>query len=374
MANIKVMNKVTKKELEQQYLAELKTTREIAIKYDCDKTTILNLLRKYNIPVRNKGGGGKKQVQFIEFNGIQIESKECTGCKVVKPLTEFDMGAKGSGGRQPKCRICRRIYYSDNKIEILKKTRAYYYNNKSQISLKRRMNYNTIKDRLLSVRREEYNLNREERQQKARRYYANRKSIVTAKERLKRKINPEKYRAKEREYYPKRIEQRKIYHKTYYQKNQLTIKLNAKRRKTKVRELPFQLNVQNWLEIQEHFGQECALSTHRKDLTMEHFIPVSWGHGGTYRGNVYPVHCRINRSKSATNPFIWAERSDVKKLIDMQKWNRLVKILAQENNLEVDEFRRFVDWCESNKRTVEQIKNDPRTSLEIWKKAHRHTD
>ena len=64
---------------------------------------------------------------------------------------------------------------------------------------------------------------------------------------------------------------------------------------------------------QQDFQLSCALSMNTSDLNLEHFIPASWGHGGTYQGNVYPAHWRINRSKSTTNPFVWIERKDVKK-------------------------------------------------------------
>ncbi|AJW69113.1 hypothetical protein PPE_05135 [Paenibacillus polymyxa E681] len=55
----------------------------------------------------------------------------------------------------------------------------------------------------------------------------------------------------------------------------------------------------------------------------------------------------------------------------MQKWDLLVRHLAAENGLSVKEFRRFVNWCEKNKRSKDQLMVDKLTSLELWTKFER---
>ena len=103
---------------------------------------------------------------------------------------------------------------------------------------------------------------------------------------------------------------------------------------------------------------------------FEHFIPVSWGHGGTYMGNVYLLQDSLNFSKSNQNPFEWIKRKEIKKEVDMKSWKKLINYLASRNNLSVDEFKEYVYWCERNKRTAEQVKKDGNiSSKKLWRKA-----
>ncbi|MFT9488292.1 MAG: hypothetical protein ACH0QD_13140 [Tepidibacillus sp.] len=56
-----------------------------------------------------------------------------------------------------------------------------------------------------------------------------------------------------------------------------------------------------WRQIKEEFDNRCAYSM-SFHLSMDHFIPQSIGHGGTYVGNVYPLDPRLNSSKGDKNP------------------------------------------------------------------------
>jgi len=368
MANIKVMHLLTKEMLQSLYWDQTKSAREIAAMYRCDKTTILDLLRKHDISRRSVGGGRKKHVVRIERDGRVVEAKACGACGEVKPLDEYDLCAKSSGGRQPKCNACRKAYYAVNNQNIRAKTLLYYYAHRETIRHKRQLRYRLHRESILFARRQKYEEHRELHNTRARRYYAERKEAIKEREKRRRQENPEKYRAKERARYPKRRAQRRLYFKGYYQKpeHRLQMKFHAKKRKRKIRSLPFTLTAEAWNAVLERYGFRCALSGVRSGLNMEHFIPVAWGHGGTYVGNVYPVYWRINRSKSDTNPFVWAEREDAKGMIDMERWERLVEACAAGHGLTVERFRQFVDWCEANPRSEEDIVRDPRTSLDIW--------
>src|SRR3954467_2729822 len=101
MANIKVINKITKEELAELYIMRYMSTREIEKMFNCNATTIGDLLKRYGIPIRPVGGGKKVKVIKIEQNGVLVEAKRCTVCNEVKPLEDFNIGKKGSGGRQP---------------------------------------------------------------------------------------------------------------------------------------------------------------------------------------------------------------------------------------------------------------------------------
>lgn len=119
--------------------------------------------------------------------------------------------------------------------------------------------------------------------------------------------------------------------------------------------------------IFDRFNSRCSL-TKSIDIVCEHFIPVSWGHGGTYEGNIYLLNFALNLSKGNTNPFEWIKRKDVKNKISMSRWDKLIKYLSSKNKLTVPEFKEFVTWCENNKRTHEQVKNDGnKLSIDLWR-------
>ncbi|MFJ8257187.1 hypothetical protein ACIQ4Z_07830 [Peribacillus asahii] len=368
MANNKVQSKLSREELSELYLVQYKSTREIAKMFDCNHTTIGDLLKRYGIPSRPVGGGRKAQIVQIEHNGQMVEAKQCTVCNEVKPLEDFNIGRKSSGGRQPKCKECRKRYYRNNYTHINDKSMMNYYKNHEDNKLKLKVYYSKHKDQIRLARKEKYYSNHQETLLLKRKGYLQNRETILERQRLKRAENIEYHREQDRKRYIKRKEQRSIYHQKYYEMNKATIKLNSKKRKTSLKSLPFTLTEQQWNQIQSDFNYSCALSEHHSDLNMEHFIPVSWGHGGTYVGNVYPVHWKINRSKSDTNPFVWIERNDVKESVDMDKWYRLIGYLAEQNHLSVNEFRDFVSWCDKNKRTVEEI-DSKYSSIELWKQS-----
>lgn len=121
-------------------------------------------------------------------------------------------------------------------------------------------------------------------------------------------------------------------------------------------------------ELQTLKEQRCAISHKNSfDVTVDHFIPISWGHGGNIIGNIYPLDRTLNRTKSSLNPFRWVNRQGVKEKINRRLWDELIANLASLNGVTVRDFTRYVNWCEKNKRDLNQVKNDPRLSLEIWR-------
>lgn len=133
--------------------------------------------------------------------------------------------------------------------------------------------------------------------------------------------------------------------------------------------LPVNISDKKLDKIIDRFQGKCAL-TNSVNTVFEHFIPVSWGHGGTYMGNVYLLQDSLNFSKSNQNPFEWIKRKEIKKEVDMKSWKKLINYLASRNNLSVDEFKEYVYWCERNKRTAEQVKKDGNiSSKKLWRKA-----
>jgi hypothetical protein len=74
----------------------------------------------------------------------------------------------------------------------------------------------------------------------------------------------------------------------------------------------------------------------------------------------------LNSSKHAKNPFEWVKDKRYKEKIDIVKFNYLVSYLANLNGLSEEEFKQFVYWCENNKRSIDEIREQPeKTSLDL---------
>ena len=117
--------------------------------------------------------------------------------------------------------------------------------------------------------------------------------------------------------------------------------------------------------INDNFHNTCVISG-SKNIEVDHFIPVSWGHGGNYIGNLIPLDIGLNKFKREMNPFEWAKKFK----IDNDKFNEIVKYLSELNGLSPIDFKEFVYWCEKNKRDVKQIKEDDLMySIDLWKES-----
>ncbi len=134
-----------------------------------------------------------------------------------------------------------------------------------------------------------------------------------------------------------------------------------------LRILPNELTIEELSEMKRN--AVCALTGASRHVTLDHFIPLEWGHGGQYAGNVYFLVGRLNASKSNKNPFHWIHHARLREPGLLRGWDELIRRLAAAHGLGTKEFRRFVHWCENNKRTKEQARLDPRSSLELWRAA-----
>ncbi|MEK5165822.1 hypothetical protein NYE69_26230 [Paenibacillus sp. FSL R5-0527] len=120
-------------------------------------------------------------------------------------------------------------------------------------------------------------------------------------------------------------------------------------------------------EALEYFGG-CALTGVTDDIQFDHFIPLTWGHGGTYKGNMIPLCKTLNFSKKDFNPFEWIKTQNV----DPKKWVKVIKYLADLNGLSFNEYRSFVYWCDSNRRVTSS--DFSKSSLQLFKESIRYSD
>jgi hypothetical protein len=107
-----------------------------------------------------------------------------------------------------------------------------------------------------------------------------------------------------------------------------------------------------------------------KTVHLDHFIANYTGHVGRIIGNIYPLHYRLNLSKSNKNPFEWIKEEAVKSQIRADKWDKLINYFAHCYGLTLDEYKDFVYWCYGNPRRIKDIERDGNiTSLELWRRS-----
>jgi hypothetical protein len=119
--------------------------------------------------------------------------------------------------------------------------------------------------------------------------------------------------------------------------------------KARKRNLIGNLTKQMWRSILlDDFAHRCALTGKRHpevELDLGHYIPNIWGHGGTYKGNVFPIERSLNISLRDYNPLVFIPRNAEYFGISLDAINRLVEYLARINGLSIQQYSRFVQWC-----------------------------
>ena len=240
-----------------------------------------------------------------------IKKKTCSICGKIKPLTSF---------------------YSRIKISKDKKKIVYYNPECKECS---------------KVRSELWSINNEKRRKEIKKRYddkPNRKMVAAENSREQR---------------------RKGRYLEWQRDNKIKMKIYNINRKAIRKSLPNSLTESDIKNILKTFGNKCSI-TNSTDIDLDHFIPISWGHGGSYVGNVIPLDFKMNRSKTNKNPFEWVK--GIK--IDLIKWNMLIEYLSKENGLTTGEFEKYVYWCERNKRkTKDIIKCKTEQSIVLWRKS-----
>jgi hypothetical protein len=89
-----------------------------------------------------------------------METKKCTTCKVVQPLTEFRKDSSRSSGIHPTCNNCnkeiQKRWYQNNKEKAQTQSRARYQKNKDTIHFKRKQDRLLNGDKIRAAARKKY--------------------------------------------------------------------------------------------------------------------------------------------------------------------------------------------------------------------------
>ncbi|MBM7633846.1 hypothetical protein [Geomicrobium sediminis] len=225
----------------------------------------------------------------------------CTKCKVTKEINEFTINRTKKSGFESRCKTCRnedkREYRKRDHVKV--KERAYEKKYRKENPDKLKV-YNKKRWQNPEVRayKEEY-----------------------------RKKNPEIFKKSYRKYKENHFDKYTV------TKHLIFAKENG---------LRADWTREEYNDLVEFFNGKCPLTGDTEDLSVDHFIPISTGHGGTYSGNIVVISKSMNLRKGNKNPFLWA---DTLKDEEIQGFIRMVRYLADKNNMSPEEFKDYVEGC-----------------------------
>ena len=135
----------------------------------------------------------------------------------------------------------------------------------------------------------------------------------------------------------------------YRENNRDRMRLNEQRRRARKRALPDTLTEEELKDILDYFSNKCALCDGEAE-TLDHFIPLSTGNGGTVKENIIPLCSKMNASKHSRNPIEWAEiyLKDEEK----SKFDEVVTYLAALNGMSEKEYREYVYKCFEEEKII----------------------
>lgn len=128
---------------------------------------------------------------------------------------------------------------------------------------------------------------------------------------------------------------------TWRKKNPEQVALNAFLRRKRKASLPYTLTGKDLKIILKIQDGKCILLCSLEGLHLEHFIPISWGIGGTTFENCYYMNGVLNSSKGNRNPFQWITAQPIH--IQDNFHNKLVPMMAERNSMTVEEFTTYVN-------------------------------
>jgi hypothetical protein len=210
-----------------------------------------------------------------------MDMKVCSKCGKEWPATleYFQACNKVKSGLRSECKECTKKYYKENKNRILENSKKRYRENpqaKHEYDAIYRFNNLEVKH---AKDREYYKKNSDNIKSHVAKWYKNNKQHVL------------KYQKQHQEN-----------NKDYYR--DIKNICNHKRRAYK-KQLPNSFNKNDWTTCKESFNHQCAYcGKHLKNLTQDHFIPIS--KGGEYtKNNIIPACGSCNYSKQDADFEIW---------------------------------------------------------------------
>jgi hypothetical protein len=330
------------------------------------------------------------QLEEITVDGVISMAKRCSDCGELKQLSDYTPSDSGKGGVMSYCKVCGSVRASkwrkENKERKRETDARWKADNKLRVrghkqkrkAIKAQLPGGNVDEVLGSVQGIESTVKicrtcklqkmisefgRDSRGALGRKSKC--RSCLAEEARVWRKENPDKHAEKQRDWYKQNPSATKAYNARWRSRNPDKKAAQSARRNARKRGLPASPKLNNtWV---------CALTGADTNVTLEHWLPLNIGHGGTIIGNIYPLVGSLNFSKKDMNPFEWFEANRQRLELSQDAFDLLVGKLAAQCGLTSKEFRSFTYWCFKYSRTVEQIAADntrygyKKSSLEIWR-------
>lgn len=207
-----------------------------------------------------------------------IESKRCSKCGEVKPISEFHIRDRNKGSYVSRCKDCkkhyRKQYYEDNREKENKNSKRYNKEHSEEISTQKKQWYQEHKEDIRA-----YNKN----------YYKNNRDNELKRSKERRKNYPEYLAKYQREY--RQTLKGKLAHGNF--EHYRRIKKNTTPKKHHITEI-------QWQKILENQDNKCIMCgvgfTDENIPTIDHIMPLSKG-GEHTSANIQALCKSCNSSK-----------------------------------------------------------------------------
>jgi len=109
------------------------------------------------------------------------------------------------------------------------------------------------------------------------------------------------------------------------------------------------LTISAWRDIFfDDFQMTCPITKYPAPfykLNLGHFIPIHWGIGGSFVGNVFPIYGKLNTSMKHYNPLDYLRWENSEFPIHDDGVDFLISYLAEKNGLSVIKYEEYVNSC-----------------------------
>ena len=90
----------------------------------------------------------------MSLERVNMETKKCSCCLQVKELPCFNASSKGKYGKEARCRLCKKEWYSSTKAQRLEQMSEYYIKNKEAVQKKNKIWIDNNRDVYLTRKKE----------------------------------------------------------------------------------------------------------------------------------------------------------------------------------------------------------------------------
>lgn len=269
------------------------------------------------------------------------QTKICSKCGKELQLECFTKHPECKNGIRSSCKECDRKYRQENSERIKKYMKQYQCDNSDELKEKSKIYQKNNKEKLDESKKKYYNANKEQLKQYKHEYYQNNKERLTEINRNYAINNRDKTNGYKIKYYENNKEKVLKIHRQYYKNNKEKLaelrkqyrennkelirerrikycsaqsykekhKIYTHNRKALKNSLEKNFKISDWELCKSKFNNMCAYCGNEKELTQEHFIPLT--KGGEYTvNNIIPVCKECNSSKSNKNFFEWYPKQE----------------------------------------------------------------